>query len=113
MAAVEFHPFEAFGCVVQDGGGGHEGERPVGTEFGGGPAGGGGPGGGDHVVGAAGGWALWIGEMEGWGWKWDVHILRPYFRRIGFRKRSGVLVPNGNELRGIKLSKDRGAIGGN
>ena len=56
---------------------------------------------------------LRIGEMEGWGWKWDVHILRPYFRRIGFRKRSGVLVPSGNELRGIKLSKDRGAIGGN
>ena len=53
MATVEFHAFEAFGCVVQDGGRGHEGEGAVGAEFGNGPAGGGGPRGGDHVVGAA------------------------------------------------------------
>lgn len=52
VAAVEFEAFEALGGVVQDGGGGHDGEGTVGLEFGGGPAGFLVPGGGDHVVGA-------------------------------------------------------------
>lgn len=54
VAAEGLEALEALGGVVEDGGGGHEGERAVGLELGVGPALGGGPGDGDHVVGADG-----------------------------------------------------------
>ena len=49
-AAVELHAFEAFGCVVEAGGCGHEGEGAVGFKVRGRPAGLGGPLAGYHVV---------------------------------------------------------------
>ena len=53
-AAEDLEALEALGRVVQDRGGGHEAEGPVGLELGGGPAGRVLPAGRDHVVGADG-----------------------------------------------------------
>ena len=53
MATIEFHAFKAGSRIVKDGSGGHQGQRTIGFEAWGLPAGGGVPGAGDHVVRAA------------------------------------------------------------
>lgn len=61
MTSVQLHAFEAGGCIVQDRGGRHKGQRTVGFKTWGFPATGGIPGAGDHMVGATVGFLLvWV-----------------------------------------------------